>query len=99
MSRFSRTYLETVLSPAPERRTLAASAVRDSGDGSLTIKIVNRADIPAPLRIVLAGVAGKDIRATRTILTGPDADAINEDGQPPAARPPSGDVALKPECD
>lgn len=93
------TYLETVLSAAAGPRKLAASSVRNSKSGHLIVKIVNGADVPAPLTVTLSGLAAGDIPATRTVLTGPAPDAFNEDGQPPAVKPVSGDVTLKPTFD
>ena len=93
------TYLETVLSAASAPRKLAASSVRDSRSGHVIIKIVNGADAPVPLMVKLAGLAVGEIQATRTVLTGSAADAFNDDGQPPAVKPVSNDVALKPTFD
>ena len=93
------TYFETVLSTPSGPRKLAASSVRDSTSGHLIIKIVNGEDAPIPLTVTLAGLAAADIRSTRTVLTGSDADAFNEDGRPPVVKPVSDDMTLKPTFD
>ncbi|HMP82499.1 MAG TPA: alpha-L-arabinofuranosidase C-terminal domain-containing protein [Verrucomicrobiota bacterium] len=92
-------YLTTTIEPASSPSTLAASAVRDSRSRHVVVKIVNGAGVPVLLTISLAGVASGDIPATRTVLTGPDADAFNEDGQAPVVRPVSSEVTLKPAFD
>ena len=92
-------YLETALSAAAGPRKLAASSVRDTKSGDLIIKIVNGADAPAPLTVTLAGLAAAESQATRTVLTGSAPDAFNEDAQPPAVKPISSDVTLKPRFD
>lgn len=93
------TYLPTTLDATSKPATLAASAVRDSRSGGLIVKIVNGANTPAALTVELAGLAAGELRATRTVLTGPNADAFNQDGQEPAAKPVAGEVTLKPTFD
>ncbi len=93
------TYLPVVLDATSQPPTLTASAVRDSRSGHLMIKIVNGADVPAPLTVTLAGLAAAETQATRTVLTGPNADAFNEDGQPPTVKPVSTDMTFKPAFD
>ena len=67
---------------------LTASAVRDSEGGDLIVKIVNGGDEPAGINIRMAGLAGNvTMKATRTVLTGPNADAVNEDGQAARIKP------------
>jgi alpha-L-arabinofuranosidase len=36
------------------------------------------------------------MKAIRTVLTGPDADAVNEDGEPPAVKPESSTETIEP---
>ena len=93
------TYLETTLSTTSKPPTLAASAVRDSRSGAIIIKIVNGASAPAALVVELDGVAAGELMATQTVLAGADADAFNEDNQPPAVKPVSSDITLKPPFD
>jgi alpha-N-arabinofuranosidase len=93
------TYLPTTLDATSKPATLAASAVRDSRSGGLIVKIVNGANTPAALTVELAGLAAGELRATRTVLTGPNADAFNQDGQEPAVKPVAGEVTLKPTFD
>jgi alpha-L-arabinofuranosidase len=93
------TYLPTTLDATAKPPTLAASAVRDSKSGHLIIKIVNGASAPAALKIELAGLAAEELRATRTVLSGADADAFNDDGRPPAVKPIASEVTLKPTFD
>jgi alpha-N-arabinofuranosidase len=90
------TGLATTVNPAAKPPTLAASAVRDSKSGDVIVKIVNGARAPARLRVELAGLAAGDLRAVKTVLTGADADAFNEDGQPPAVQPVSSEMTLQP---
>jgi alpha-L-arabinofuranosidase len=49
---------------------LAASTVGDGKTGDLIIKVVNGANEPKPLRIVLAGVKRLPATATKTVLAG-----------------------------
>jgi alpha-L-arabinofuranosidase len=93
------TLLATTLDAAAGPVTLTASAVRDSRSGHVIVKIVNGASTPAPLAVELAGLAAGEWKATRTLLTGADADAFNEDGQPPAVKPVVAEVTLKPAFD
>ncbi len=76
-------YLSTTVSDSKE---LAASSVRDSKTGDLIVKLVNGANAAKPLRIELKGVT--TLRsATKTVLTGANADVVNPDGGTPAAEP------------
>lgn len=92
------TYLKTDLSPGAEGRKLAASTVRDSKTGDIIMKVVNGSDAAAPITITLAGLSG-EVPAARTVLTGPNADAFNEDAQPLAIQPTLSEVSLKPRFD
>lgn len=89
------TYLATSLAPPNQPSKLAASAVHDSTSGEVIVKMVNGADVPAAVAVALQGWGQKELRATRTLLTGQSADAFNEDGQPPAVKPVSEEVTLK----
>ncbi len=78
--------------PAP---TLAASAVRDTAAGDLVLKIVNGANSPRALRVVLDGLPqDASLPATRIVLAGPDPDAANQDGLPPVAAPRTDSVLV-----
>jgi alpha-N-arabinofuranosidase len=92
------TYLPTTINPTAKPATLAASTVRDSQSGDLIVKIVNGDNAPATLKVELFGLAAGSLRATKTLLTGADADAdaFNEDGQPPTVKPVTSEVTLKP---
>lgn len=90
------TWLPTTLTPAAPPM-LAVSSVRDSRSGDVIIKIVNGADTPTPLRLSLNGLAPGGRQATRTVLTGENADVANEDGLPPAVVPVAGEVVLVPD--
>jgi alpha-L-arabinofuranosidase len=92
-------YLPTLVAPENKPVTLAASAVRDSKSGDLIVKIVNGASVPTALRIDLAGLDARELKAVRTVLTGPSADAFNEDGKPPVVKPATEEVTLKPSFD
>ncbi|OHB66171.1 MAG: hypothetical protein A2V70_11195 [Planctomycetes bacterium RBG_13_63_9] len=93
------TYLPPRLDATSKPPTLAASAVRDFKSGHLIIKIVNGASASAALTVELAGLAAGELKATQTVLTGADANAFNEDGQPPTVKPAASEVTLKPTFD
>ncbi|MHB9009329.1 MAG: alpha-L-arabinofuranosidase C-terminal domain-containing protein [Limisphaerales bacterium] len=93
------TYLPTTIHSGAQPPTLAASTVRDSRTGDLIVKIVNGAGAPAALIVELAGLQAGELEATRTVLTGADADAYNQDGQPPAVKPVASEVGLQPTFD
>ncbi len=89
-------YIETRLD-APDATKLTASTVLDSVSGDLIVKIVNGDDEPVEIDIRLAGLASDaTMKATRTILTGPDADAVNEDGEAPVVKPEESTESVKP---
>jgi alpha-L-arabinofuranosidase len=80
-------YLETTLE-ADGATKLTASSVLDSKTGDLIVKIVNGNDEPREINIRLAGLASDvTMQATKTVLTGPNADAVNEDGKAPVVKP------------
>jgi alpha-L-arabinofuranosidase len=71
--------------------------VVDSNTGDLIIKIVNGDDAPREINVRLAGLPSDvTMKATRTILTGPDADAVNEDGKEPVVKPQASTESVKP---
>jgi alpha-L-arabinofuranosidase len=89
-------YLETAFGPADTRR-LAASTVIDSKSGDLILKIVNGNGEPVEIAIRLAGLpSGVSMKAVKTVLTGPDADAANRDGEPPAVEPKTSTETIEP---
>jgi alpha-L-arabinofuranosidase len=92
-------YLATTLDTASKPKTLTASAVRDSKSGDLIVKIVNGASTPALLTVERVGLAAGERKAIRTVLSGPNADAFNADGQPPAIKPAASEVTLTPTFD
>lgn len=92
-------YLETTIEAASSPSTLAASTVRDSQSGDQIVKIVNGGGAPAALKVNLVGLPAGDRRAIKTVLTGPDADAYNQDGQPPVIQPVTSEVTVKPSFD
>jgi len=87
--------LPTTITAAPA--TLTASTVRDSRSGDLILKVVNGANAPVTLEVQCIGLPPAPRKATRTLLTGPDLDASNLDGQPPAIQPVSREITLQPE--
>lgn len=93
------TYLPSKLSATATPPTLATSAVRDSKTGHTIIKIVNGANAPVPITVALSGFQAGEIQATRTLLTGPDPDAHNQDGQTPVIKPVAAELTLKPTFD
>lgn len=89
----------TTLEATAQPPMLATSTVRDAKTGDLIVKIVNGAATPAALTLQLLGGSAGERKATRTILTGPNADAFNEDGKTPAVQPVASEVVLKPKFD
>jgi alpha-L-arabinofuranosidase len=89
-------YLETHLD-APDATKLAVSSVSDSKTGDLIVKIVNGADESTEINIRLTGLASDvTMKATRVILAGPDADAVNEDGKTPVVKPQASTESVRP---
>jgi alpha-L-arabinofuranosidase len=88
-------YLTTTIDGITNRAKLAASTVRDSKSADVILKIVNGAETATALQIELTGIPESDLKAVRTVLTGASADAINEDGQPPAIKPMASEVILR----
>jgi alpha-L-arabinofuranosidase len=89
-------YLETRLD-APDATKLTASTVLDYKTGDLIVKIVNGDNESREINIKLAGLASNvTMKATKTVLTGPDADAVNEDGKTPVVKPEASTESIKP---
>jgi alpha-N-arabinofuranosidase len=89
-------YLDTRLDPANAAK-LTASAVLDSRTGDLIVKIVNGDDKPQEINIRLAGFPSNvSMKAVKTVLTGPNADAVNEDGKAPVVKPQESTESIKP---
>jgi alpha-L-arabinofuranosidase len=63
-------YIPTSIDGATPPADLTASTVGDSKTGDLIIKLVNGANEPRPLRVVLAGVKRLPATATKTVLAG-----------------------------
>ncbi|MBN1780355.1 alpha-N-arabinofuranosidase [bacterium] len=83
---------------APEAARLAASTVLDSKTGDIIVKIVNGDDTARDIHIRLEGLdSDSEMKAIRTVLTGPDADAVNEDGKDPVVRPEASGVSAGPD--
>jgi len=78
------TYLSTTVSDSKE---FAASSVRNSTTGDVIIKLVNGDNISKALHIELNGLTPLPKNATKTILTGANADVVNPEGGVPAAKP------------
>lgn len=88
--------LETTFDAA-DTKWLAASSVIDSKSGDLIVKIVNGAEKPAEIDVRLVGLpTGVSMKAVKTVLTGPDADSVNKDGEPPVVRPESSTETVTP---
>jgi len=80
-------YIETQLK-TDDATKLAASTVVDSQTGDLIVKIVNGDNEPADINIRLAGLPSDvTMKATKTVLTGPKADVVNQDGKTPVVKP------------
>lgn len=89
-------FLEMELDASDDMK-LAASSVLDSSTGDRIVKIVNGADEPVEMNIRLLGLASDAPRkAVKTVLTGPDADAVNEDGKPLVVKPEHSTETIKP---
>ncbi|MEN6306174.1 MAG: alpha-L-arabinofuranosidase C-terminal domain-containing protein [Anaerohalosphaeraceae bacterium] len=89
-------YLETLIAPE-QPKMLAASSVVDSKTGDLIVKIVNGAEEPADISVRLAGISQEvSMKAVMTVLTGPDANAVNEDGKSPVVKPAVSTETVKP---
>jgi alpha-L-arabinofuranosidase len=74
---------------------LAASTVGDSKTGDLIIKLVNGANEPRPLRIVLAGVKRLPATASKTVLAGANPAETDEH----AVQPQTSTMTIAPTFD
>ncbi|WP_438479577.1 alpha-L-arabinofuranosidase C-terminal domain-containing protein [Oleiharenicola lentus] len=88
------TYLPTKLD-APAKH-LAASTVRDNATGDTIIKIVNGANAPQSVRLVLNGLKAESstLKVSPITFAGPDANVANEDGKLAVARPQQSSLQL-----
>jgi alpha-L-arabinofuranosidase len=68
--------------------------VRDSASGDVIVKVVNDEDRAFSVTVNLAGVSAAERRLVATVLTGANADVVNEDGRPPAAFPATEEFAV-----
>ena len=93
------TYLATTLSAATPSPTLAVSSVRDSKSGDLIVKIVNGATTTLALSVDLAGLPAGNHPALKIVLSGTDADVVNEDGKPPLVKPERSELTVAPVFD
>lgn len=66
---------------------LAVSVVKDSASGDVIIKLVNGDDRARPAAVTLTSAPAGKRTLLATVLTGANADVVNENGQPAAARP------------
>ncbi|MBZ0257091.1 alpha-N-arabinofuranosidase, partial [bacterium] len=80
-------YLQTIIDSEAESSKLTASTVRDSISGDVIIKIVNGENEPTRMTIELDGLQDGEQRSVQTVLTGPTADSLNEDGKPLEIKP------------
>lgn len=91
------TYLPTTL--VSESKMLAASTVRDRATGDVVVKLVNGSAAPQTITFRFtesdgAGALPASVQAQRTVFAGA-ADAVNEDGMPPAVVPQVDTLALE----
>ena len=90
------TYLPTSVNSAAKSSDFSASAVRDSKTGDLILKFVNGAATTKSLQIELKGAKNVSPNATKIVLTGSDADVVNEDGKTPAVAPQTSTFTISP---
>lgn len=88
-------YLPTTVETTNAAAKFAVSTVRDSKSGDLILKIVNGAEISMTTKVELAGIPEIEWAVTRTVLTGENADANNEDGREAAVKPVAQEIKLK----
>ncbi len=81
------TLLPAILAGVGPRDRVAISVVRDSKSGDVIVKIVNGEDHPISANIDLASVTAAGRQLIATVLTGTNADVVNEDGKPAVALP------------
>ncbi len=79
---------ETLIKGTANDTKLVASTVVDSSSGDIILKIVNGEDSSTNLDVSLEGLStDHDYIAERIVLSGPNADAVNEDNKDPAVYP------------
>lgn len=80
-------YLESYLE-ARDVTKLTASTVLDSKSGDIIVKIVNGDDASRDIHIRLKGLDSEGrMKTIQTTLSGPDANAFNEDSKAPVIKP------------
>jgi alpha-L-arabinofuranosidase len=89
------TYLATTISSPATPATVAASSVHDSKTGDLILKLVNGANTPTRLHIVLAGAKRLPGTAAKTVLAG--ANPTETDGR--VVQPQSSTMSIAPTFD
>ncbi|HVU33903.1 MAG TPA: alpha-L-arabinofuranosidase C-terminal domain-containing protein [Opitutaceae bacterium] len=93
MTNSGDTELSATAEAAPAE--VAVSAVRDSRTGDVILKIVN-GGAACPITIHWRGLADGPHPATETVLASDNPDAVNRDGEPPAATPVTRAITLDP---
>jgi alpha-N-arabinofuranosidase len=88
-------YLPTLVETTNSGAKFAVSTVRDSKSGDLILKIVNGAETSMTTKVELAGIPEMEWAVSRTVLTGENADAYNEDGREAAVKPVAQEIKLK----
>ncbi len=78
------TLLPATVEGLPEGARVTGTVVRDSASGDVIVKLVNGDDRAYLVAIDVRGSSGAERRLVSTVLTGSSADAVNEDGRPPA---------------
>jgi alpha-L-arabinofuranosidase len=89
-------YIDTTVTPLAKPATLTASTVRDSKSGELIVKIVNGASTVASMTVQITTGNEGELKATKTVLTGPSSECYNAIGQTPMVAPVSSDITMKP---
>ena len=87
--------LPTMVETTNPAAKCAVSTVRDSKSGDLIFKIVNWAGTSMTTKVELAGIPEMEWAVTRTVLTGENADAYNEDGRKAAVKPIAQEIKLR----
>jgi alpha-L-arabinofuranosidase len=90
------TYLPTTVYGAAKPTDFAASSVRDGKTGDRILKLVNGSAVAKSLQIELKGAKSLSTNATKIVLTGSDADVVNEDGKTPAVVPQTSPITISP---
>jgi len=85
------TYLPTTVSNPGD---FSASSVRDSKTGDIILKLVNGANVSRTMRVELSGLTSPPSSATKTVLSGANADVVNPLGGPAAVKPEVSSVTV-----